>query len=777
MNNRAWPHVLPPETRSLRWSALAGLLVLTAAYVREFYAATAVVTSTRRFLIVLILAVIAAVLSGELLTDRQAAIGAAGLSVIGLLYYINAAPGGWELLSSIPTVVRNLFVLATGTTILSIVSVDLWVLAVTPGPVFLSWHLALRSRYGAAAGVGVIPLLFLLLTGDLSLEAGLLGVLAAVACVGCGELARARAAFGQVDILAIVMAVMLVSSLAVTVIPASGGGSSGGSDLTTSGPSGLAADDAFVNTGGEMTVTGRPSLSPELRFTIEAPAPANWRVDAYDRYTGDGWVQTGESSPFAPVPVEEDAERARLSVRSEVDGISRMPALFEPRMVEGVGSIQQTPEGGLIATGGLEASDTYGVISARPNATRDDLRQAGWTFPDGIEARYTQLPSDTPERIGDLTANLTEDVNSPYEAALFVEQYLLETKEYSLEVAPPEEDIADEMLFEREEGYCVWFATTMAVMLRTQDIPARVVTGYSTGEQVDENRWVVRGMNAHAWVEVYLPDVGWVEFDPTPAAPYDDRRAEILENAREEERENVDTEESEEEWTPPEDDGGNDTTSESSTRDLERRCDDPSAIENGNLTIPEARAVCTTEQLEAMDGVDINASAGGEDEFVTLAEVAALEEQAAEQLAEQQRESEEQRGLPSSEWLALGAMLVIGAVAGIRRTDMPMHLRYAIGLRVDASIDDPQAATVRAWRRLEHHLARRYRPRRTGESTRAYLADLEDQYDLDPRVKEVGEAYETAQFRAGGIDAEDAREALWTVDHLVGGLGGGFRPR
>ncbi len=64
-----------------------------------------------------------------------------------------------------------------------------------------------------------------------------------------------------------------------------------------------------------------------------------------------------------------------------------------------------------------------------------------------------------------------------------------------------------------DEGYCVYFATTMVTMLRTQGIPARMTVGYTSGQRIDENQWVVRGLNSHAWVEVYFPDQGWVQFD------------------------------------------------------------------------------------------------------------------------------------------------------------------------------------------------------------------------------------------------------------------------
>jgi hypothetical protein len=70
-----------------------------------------------------------------------------------------------------------------------------------------------------------------------------------------------------------------------------------------------------------------------------------------------------------------------------------------------------------------------------------------------------------------------------------------------------------------ERGYCTYFATTMVAMLRSQGVPARFAVGYTPGEQVGEDRWLARGLDSHAWVEVYFSDVGWVRFDPTPAEP------------------------------------------------------------------------------------------------------------------------------------------------------------------------------------------------------------------------------------------------------------------
>jgi hypothetical protein len=75
-------------------------------------------------------------------------------------------------------------------------------------------------------------------------------------------------------------------------------------------------------------------------------------------------------------------------------------------------------------------------------------------------------------------------------------------------------------LFERKKGHCEYFATSMAIMLRTLNIPARVVNGFRGGEYNDvTGNYIVRESNAHSWVEVYFPEFGWVTFDPTPPSP------------------------------------------------------------------------------------------------------------------------------------------------------------------------------------------------------------------------------------------------------------------
>ena len=142
-------------------------------------------------------------------------------------------------------------------------------------------------------------------------------------------------------------------------------------------------------------------------------------------------------------------------------------------------------------------------------------------LPANIAGRYLQLP-DLDPRIAPLAEQAAGSGGNDYERARAIEQYLARTFPYTLQL--PDHEPADPLayfLFERKRGHCEYFASSMAVMLRTLNIPARIVNGFSGGEFNDITRqYIVRARDAHSWVEAYFPDRGWVTFDPTPADPY-----------------------------------------------------------------------------------------------------------------------------------------------------------------------------------------------------------------------------------------------------------------
>jgi hypothetical protein len=151
------------------------------------------------------------------------------------------------------------------------------------------------------------------------------------------------------------------------------------------------------------------------------------------------------------------------------------------------------------------------------------LDRVSATAPLAIPDRYYQLPEHLDPRIPRLAHQLTDSEPSPYRRALAIERYLTTEYGYTLQLPsqPPADPLAD-FLFRRRRGHCEYFASSMAVLLRTVGIPSRVITGFR-GAQFNQvnSTYIVRASDAHSWVEAFIPGAGWMAFDPTPpgAAP------------------------------------------------------------------------------------------------------------------------------------------------------------------------------------------------------------------------------------------------------------------
>ncbi len=163
---------------------------------------------------------------------------------------------------------------------------------------------------------------------------------------------------------------------------------------------------------------------------------------------------------------------------------------------------------------------TYEATSNIAQAGPAQLRTAYVSYPPDVLANYLQLPRLDP-RIPLLAQQITAQADNNYDRAVAIERYLQTHYGYTLQLSSkiPRDPLA-EFLFERKQGHCEYFASSMAVMLRSLQIPTRMVNGFRTGEFNDlTSQYLVRASNAHSWVEAYFPGYGWISFDPTPAAP------------------------------------------------------------------------------------------------------------------------------------------------------------------------------------------------------------------------------------------------------------------
>lgn len=136
------------------------------------------------------------------------------------------------------------------------------------------------------------------------------------------------------------------------------------------------------------------------------------------------------------------------------------------------------------------------------------------------KTEYLQLPSIDP-RIPRLAREMSAGAVTPEAQATSIEHHLRHDYGYTLTLLSQSvPDPLANFLFERRKGHCEYFASAMAVMLRTLGIPSRVVTGFQSGiyNPISQLQ-VIRASDAHSWVEAYLPRRGWTTFDPTPADP------------------------------------------------------------------------------------------------------------------------------------------------------------------------------------------------------------------------------------------------------------------
>lgn len=271
-----------------------------------------------------------------------------------------------------------------------------------------------------------------------------------------------------------------------------------------------------TDVGGPMS-PGQRANATEAHFVAEADESRYWRTEAYTTYTGSGWERQHVERVRPPRAIgDRPTEWNAVTLRKPATSI---PAPWRPVDLtcgdDGCsGTVSLSTTGGIEANPAFTDGQSYRVQSVEPldsPSVLDDVRVAGSV----VDAEYTTV--ETTDRVRERAAAVVGDADNRYDTARRVEQYLESEKTYSLtDVPEPGDQITHQFLFEQTAGYCEYFATAMTTMLRTQGVPARYVVGYAGGEYVGDNRYLVRGADAHAWVEVYFEDVGWVRFDPTP---------------------------------------------------------------------------------------------------------------------------------------------------------------------------------------------------------------------------------------------------------------------
>jgi hypothetical protein len=266
----------------------------------------------------------------------------------------------------------------------------------------------------------------------------------------------------------------------------------------------LAAD---VETKAQFTRDAVYSINPDEELDNSWPMPAYVAAGALKAYLGASSAALSDEEIFDLLP----PGLVGLEVVRKGSTVKRVD----------VAVAQPAPDIGLLKPAQkLRSGDTYTVVAAVADASADELRAAGGTYPAWVSERYRQLPEGLPQRVRELAAELTASSGSPYEKAKAIEEYLgLIPMNYERPDIPPGRDAVDYFLFEAREGYFDYHASAMVVLLRAADVPARLAVGYLLDPDVFDSRagqYNIREVHAYAWAEVYFPRVGWVPFDPSP---------------------------------------------------------------------------------------------------------------------------------------------------------------------------------------------------------------------------------------------------------------------
>jgi transglutaminase-like putative cysteine protease len=303
---------------------------------------------------------------------------------------------------------------------------------------------------------------------------------------------------------------------------------------------------------------GNP-LSDTIIMTIEAPnrASANvryyWRSRVYDTYD-EGWsstlpvVQSVSPDEFnLNFPDYESRATSTFTITTAFP-IQNLQTPTQPIWVSrpadaylAVNSDGSVDLSHLKADPILRSGDIYQVEASLTAASINELREAGTDYPSWVTARYLQLPETITPRTLKLAEEITSGLDNPYDITQAITDFLRVNLKYNDTVPGPPagKEPIDWVLFEHKEAFCNYYASAEIVMLRSLGIPARLAVGYAEGErkliggtediptqepggefipqeiEPQGDIYTVRHQDAHAWPEVFFPNIGWVEFEPT----------------------------------------------------------------------------------------------------------------------------------------------------------------------------------------------------------------------------------------------------------------------
>ncbi|OUZ07247.1 hypothetical protein BHE97_17230 [Aeromicrobium sp. PE09-221] len=286
------------------------------------------------------------------------------------------------------------------------------------------------------------------------------------------------------------------------------------------------------------------------RSITTADDPPYLKVATLIDVDGETWRQVGDG---AGLPAEEpladigpDIATSTEEIRVEIGDLdtTMLPVPYRFDELRGLaGAWARHPIGGTVRSRGDTTRElTYAASYVEIAPDAEQMRGRSTSMTPGVFGRYTDLPDGTPGEIGEVAREQTAGLTNSYDRVVALQDWLRGNFSYS-ESAPVAEgydgnglDVVARFLTEEQSGYCVHFASGLAAMARSLNIPARIAVGYAPGRPAGrtsdgEQVYSTRSDMLHAWTEVWFDGVGWVAFDATPGVgsptEFDEPRSEL----------------------------------------------------------------------------------------------------------------------------------------------------------------------------------------------------------------------------------------------------------
>ena len=285
---------------------------------------------------------------------------------------------------------------------------------------------------------------------------------------------------------------------------------------------------------GEIKKENTPVMHVKMDQSEDRGLPLKWRGATLSEFNGRAWFNKPSAGRFLhpgaggfmqlddSLRREDDFRHISYEVHLNEEGSDALFFAGTPQFLRIQSTVIRRPFENLTVQYGEARNLWYQVYSwlDPPYRESPEADRLVDPLPDDTRKLYLQLPRLDP-RIPELARNIAGAETSPGIEARRIESYLRTHYGYTLELPPVEPaDPLGFFLFHRKKGHCEYFASAMAVMLRTLGIPSRMVTGFQSGiyNPISESQ-LIRTSDAHSWVEAWIPRRGWTTFDPTPPDP------------------------------------------------------------------------------------------------------------------------------------------------------------------------------------------------------------------------------------------------------------------